>query len=175
MKVVSIMGKAGSGKTTTSRLISEILGYAHISTGELARTHISGAWQEMGMTAPEDKMRHLVSEMVDKCRDEGYEGIVIDGMPRKPDQVRFMKDLFKQDSLAWVNLSITDTDSVKRLLARRRGDDTDEAIESRITIYNINQDSIEKQIKRYGYDIIHVDATQDINKVISHIIEEVQQ
>src|SRR5271154_6399319 len=65
----------------------------------------------------------------------GAEHIVADGLARGPDQTKGYDDMmifFKRDNFQIINLEITDDIAVKRLLARGRNDDTEEAIRRRL-------------------------------------------
>lgn len=65
----------------------------------------------------------------------GDEHIIADGLARGGDQTRAYDDMmkfYKRDDLQVVNLVISDDTAVKRLMARGRNDDTEEAIRRRL-------------------------------------------
>lgn len=172
MRIIAIMGKAGSGKSTVAHIVAEALGFGHISTGELARRGISGDWLELGMMSPEKEIRALFEDAINDMREQCLEGVIVDGMPRKPSQVRYMYNLFANDSIIWINLDISDDGSIKRLLERRRVDDTDEAIFNRIAAYNLNYSSIANNITKNRGVIHNIDANRDFELVVASVIDK---
>jgi adenylate kinase family enzyme len=127
-KAITIMGLAGSGKSTVARLVAESLGWHCCSTGEIARSLIAGDWQELGTMAPEAQMREAFEADI-----AGHDLVVLDGMPRKPEQVGYLDGLF--DEVTYYVLVITTTQAVSRLLNRDRGDDTHNPMIQRISDY----------------------------------------
>jgi adenylate kinase len=77
----------------------------------------------------------------------GEEHLIIDGFPRTPEQVPALHsamEFFDRSSITVVYLNISDEEAMKRLLPRKRYDDTDEGIRKRLawsreqTIPNLN-------------------------------------
>lgn len=144
MKGISLLGMAGSGKSTIGKILANTLGFAYISTGELARTMSSTDWQVQGTLAPEQAMRSLFIAEVNKYASQRCRGIIIDGMPRIADQVNFLCDIF--DEMHFAEIMVKDTTAIERLSSRNRSDDTISAIAKRLEIYNNNICSIESAI-----------------------------
>lgn len=173
MKIIALIGMAGSGKSTIGEVLAERLGYHHISTGDLARKYINGSWNELGLPAPEDRVRYLVINEVMQAEKDGYEGIVVDGMPRKPSQVVFLKTIVgRNGSLSFINLIIERTLCKERLIARGRGDDMLEAIDNRHDTFEQNIIGITKAINKHKLPLFAVNANQAIEDIVAEISEE---
>ena len=78
-RVIALMGRAGSGKSTLGKRIAEELGYKYLSTGDLARTLPDLDWQAKGQFAPEDQIRAMVTQAIAGATEPV---IILDGMPR---------------------------------------------------------------------------------------------
>ncbi len=63
--IVALDGPAGSGKTTTARLVAQKLGYIYIDTGAMYRA-VTLAWLNSGMELTENNVNSLVDELTVK-------------------------------------------------------------------------------------------------------------
>jgi adenylate kinase family enzyme len=161
MRAIALMGKAGSGKSTVAREVAEQLGYHYCSTGDLARKLIGGEWAELGLMAPEKAMRGAFEKDI-----EGHEVVVLDGMPRKPQQVTYLDTLF--DKVDYYVISISDDTAIERLFMRGREDDTPTAIKQRLTDWrNVTSKAVNKA--RQSHQITTVDGTLFIEDIVDYI------
>lgn len=148
-KAIVILGAPGSGKSTIGRGLADQLGYHYVSTGDLARQLIEqgmdDTWQLMGDFAPEDQIRQAFAEDI-----KNHQAVVVDGMPRKVDQVTVLEGHF--DEITCINLVAEMDTLVKRLMNRGRVDDQEKVIRLRVRKYNrqINKilEEIENRIAR---------------------------
>lgn len=131
-KVIALIGRAGSGKSTLGRRFAEEHNCKYISTGDLARSMKDLDWQARGDLAPEDLIRQMVLDEVAIAREDV---IILDGMPRIPSQVYFLADHF---DVQFVKIVCEPHIAKQRLKDRGRVDDTDEAIEARMAVYDAN-------------------------------------
>lgn len=162
-RAIAIMGMPGSGKSTVGRLVASRLGWHYVSTGELARRFIDGEWSALGLMAPESEMRRIFKEAV-----SDYDAVVIDGMPRKPDQVDFLDSIF--DEVCYYVLSLDEQTARNRLYSRGRSDDTKVAIERRLSDYKrYTAKAIKTAMSTHGVTIIDVTdkAPWEIADIIS--------
>jgi adenylate kinase family enzyme len=156
---IVLMGKAGSGKSTIGKEVAAQLGWLYVSTGDLARQLQDNEWQRFGAFAPEQEIRDLFDEAVAGAG----ENVVIDGMPRKPEQVHFLESIFH--NLDYYVVSITDKEARRRLCERGRADDTEIAIGNRLQTY--------KRTTERVLDIINhtvIDGNRPVHEIVRIII-----
>ena len=139
-RVIALIGRAGSGKSTLGKRFAEEFNCKYISTGDLARTMSDLSWEARGNLAPEDLMRSMVLAEIAKAKEHV---IILDGMPRIADQVYFLTDHF---NVSFVRVVCTRSQAKRRLMERGRGDDTEEAIEKRLQTYDNNIGAIRNVI-----------------------------
>ncbi|MEZ5167657.1 MAG: adenylate kinase [Acidimicrobiales bacterium] len=141
-----ILGRQGSGKGTQSARIADAYGCIHVSTGDMLRAAVSegtelgrqaAAVMESGSLVSDEIMNGIVAERLGKD-DIVAAGVLLDGFPRTADQAdaleRILADLGQSLTVA-VNLDVPVDVVTERMLARRREDDTPEAIERRLSLY----------------------------------------
>jgi len=132
-KAIVMLGAPGSGKSTIGKGLADRLGYHYVSTGDLARQLVEqgmdDTWQLMGDFAPEHQIRQAFAENI-----KGHQAVVVDGMPRKVDQVTVLEGHF--DEITCINLVAEMDTLVKRLVSRGRVDDQEKIIKLRVRKYN---------------------------------------
>lgn len=168
MKAIVLMGMAGSGKSTIGRALSDQTGCAYISTGDLARK-IAGDWQEKGQFAPEVLMRSAFVQELHRLKGE-CNIVILDGMPRKPEQVAFLEQLF--DKTVYYSIDIPERVAMKRLIERGRADDTRVAIIQRIANYYNTTWEAMVEAQRRGHKFTKLDGTRQPEHNIAAIIKE---
>ncbi len=141
-----ILGRQGSGKGTQSTLIAEAFGCIHVSTGDVLRAAVAEG-TDLGKVAAEimdsgglvgdEIMNGIVADRL--AKDDIVEhGVLLDGYPRTADQAdaleRILADLGQSLTLA-VNLDVAVVEVRSRMLSRGREDDTPEAIDRRLALY----------------------------------------
>lgn len=146
---VLFFGSQGAGKGTQVKLLIDFLksksdrAVIHIDMGqELRNLRDTGSYAgtytgtviDAGERMPDFMPIYLqTKKIVDNLT--GDEHIIADGLARGADQTRAYDDMmqfFKRDNFQIINLVINDDTAVKRLLARGRNDDTEEAIRKRL-------------------------------------------
>jgi adenylate kinase len=138
--VVLIHGPSGSGKSTQCARLSEALGAAHISTGELLRRHTK-TFNHIadGTLANSDDILRLVGEALDQVPAD--QAIVLDGVARMPEEAKWLNDklaqLGRKMSLV-IELDIPEKETMSRLLNRdsSRPDDDEVGIRKRLSWYH---------------------------------------
>lgn len=99
-----VIGPPGAGKGTQAMMLADILGIAHVSTGELFRKNISDG-SELGMQVETIlSSGRLVSDelTISLVRDRlqhtsCQRGAVLDGFPRTPEQAEALDDILDKD------------------------------------------------------------------------------
>lgn len=139
-----ILGRQGSGKGTQCLRLVEHYGTNHVSTGDMLRAAVAEgtelgqrakAVMDSGGLVSDEIMNGVVAERLAK-RDVIERGVILDGFPRTPAQADALEGIVGKGGLdAAINLDVP-VDVVKdRMRLRARPDDTPEAIERRLALY----------------------------------------
>ncbi|MGH3785368.1 MAG: adenylate kinase [Pseudonocardiaceae bacterium] len=145
---ILIVGPPGAGKGTQAAVLGAELGVEHISTGDLFRSHVDGETElgrqvskylEAGALVPDEITNAMVAQRLteDVCRA----GFLLDGFPRTVGQARVLEDLLHDRDCeigTVIELDAPEDELVQRLLARGRGDDTEDVIRRRQQVYREN-------------------------------------
>ena len=163
--MIILMGVAGAGKSMQGRLFADEHGYAWISTGELFRVLVTGA-RRAEMLEGKLLSDKEVIELVDRTLNliDLNEEFLLDGFPRTKVQTDWLLKEIKTGRLnltAVFNLTASRAVVKKRLLARGRQDDTEQAIEKRFKEYEEMTLPIVDYIRQSGARVYDVDADQD--------------
>lgn len=105
MKIIIITGPPYSGKGTQCDVIKEVLGYKHISTGDVCReekenqTTIGQAlttYEQEGDLVPDSLMQTLLGQTLAKHKNS--KGVILDGYPRTVPQVNDLMEVVKEQN-----------------------------------------------------------------------------
>ncbi len=172
--MIVLMGVAGSGKSMQGRLLSDELGYAWISTGEILRVLITGKRrQEMleGKLLNDGEMIEILDKVFELI--DVKQQFILDGFPRTVAQADWLIDQSETGRFpldAVVNLSASEEVVRERLLSRGRVDDHDDAIAERFREYQAVTLPILEHLKKEQVDIYTVDAAQSPTEVHDQIV-----
>lgn len=131
---VCLFGLTGSGKTTVAGALAKKLHVERVSSGDIARSmaksdpHTAVAL-DRGRMAPEEAMRMQVRAALEQADLRG--GWVLEGFPRDLAQLICLMD-WTPSLPSFVYLRVEAFVVIERLTARRRADDTPDAIARRI-------------------------------------------
>lgn len=126
---ILIMGPAGSGKGTMSKLIKETYGVAHISTGDMLRENLKNEtplgllakdYMENGKLVPDNVINDMVKDRIQQ--PDSNIGYLMDGFPRTLVQARSFEEMTNEINKP-VNLVINlkvDVDSLANRITGRR-------------------------------------------------------
>lgn len=110
---------------------------------------------------------------------KGHEHIITDGMPRKLHEAIMLDGAFKffgrgKPIVIFIDLSY-DT-AVKRLLLRKRADDTQEAIEERLKFYDADVAPVIDYYRNSpDYIFLRVDGEPDIPTIAADIMDKLKE
>lgn len=173
--MIILMGVAGAGKSMQGRLLADEHGYAWISTGELLRVLVTGKRRrEMleGKLLSDDEVANILDKVLELI--DVSEEFVLDGFPRTVVQAQWLLDQvlkgrFDVDMI--FNFQASKTVVRKRLQARGRMDDTDEAIERRFQEYEAVTMPIIDLFRKRGFRVYDIDASQNPKVVHDSILK----
>ena len=144
---VVFLGPPGSGKGTQAARLTERLGIAHISTGDMLRGAIKAgtpmgkqveAILARGELVSDDVIAALVEERVQA--DDCSNGFLLDGFPRTLPQAELLDGALGRLSLtldAVILIEVPEDELMRRLTSRGEGrdDDKPEVIAHRLEVY----------------------------------------
>lgn len=143
MRIV-LLGAPGSGKGTQAAHIAQRYQIDHISTGDLLRAEVAAgsplgrkakAVMDAGQLVSDDIMLAMIEQRLIGDADGGF---LLDGFPRTLAQAQGLGDLLGRLSKPLDVVVFFDVDYeeiIQRLLARGRSDDTEDAIRTRLQVY----------------------------------------
>ncbi|MRH92843.1 adenylate kinase [Nocardia sp. SYP-A9097] len=171
MRVV-LLGPPGAGKGTQAVLLSEKLGVPHISTGDLFRANISQqtalgleakTFMDAGDLVPSTVTNRMVEARI--AEPDATNGFVLDGYPRTVDQADALEKMLKESGHeldAVLCFVVAEDVVVERMLARGRGDDTEETIRNRMRVY---REETEPLLDHYDGLVVSVEGIGEIEGV----------
>ena len=138
-----ILGKQGAGKGTQCTLLVDHFGIPHISTGDMLRAAVSEG-TELGLKAKvimdagdlvsDDLILGIVEERL--AQPDAEDGFLLDGFPRTDAQAQGLVEMLAPQGIdIAIDIEVPDDVVTQRMLARGRDDDTPEAIQRRLQIY----------------------------------------
>ena len=141
-----ILGRQGSGKGTQCLRLSELYRTIHISTGDMLRAAVETQTElgkkakiimDAGDLVPDEIINGIVAERIE-MNDVLESGFILDGYPRTSAQAEALEGELLSSGLSLdlaINLGVPVDEVTQRMLDRSRADDTEEAIQRRLEIY----------------------------------------
>jgi adenylate kinase len=182
---VLLIGAPGAGKGTQAERVAQRFGLTHISSGDLLRKHIADdtklgravrQYVERGDLVPDALIMDMLYKPVVAASASG--GYVLDGFPRTVDQAKVAYRVAGELGVAVqmaVHLDVPREELVRRLLARRRGnEDTEEVIAHRLEVY----DRATVPMLAYYAEretVVRVNGARPVNEVTWSIVVQLQR
>ena len=141
-----ILDRQGSGKGTQCLRLSELYRTIHISTGDMLRAAVETQTElgkkakiimDAGDLVPDEIINGIVAERIE-MNDVLESGFILDGYPRTSAQAQALEGELLSSGLSLdlaINLEVPVDEVTQRMLDRSRADDTEEAIQRRLEIY----------------------------------------
>jgi adenylate kinase len=173
-----MMGPPGAGKGTQAKKIHEKFEIPHISTGAILRAEVARGTElgkavqgimERGDLVADDIVLKLIEDRLGEPDCE--KGFILDGFPRTIAQARGLERILEREergTLRVIDIAVPDEALMKRLLARKRADDTPETIENRIRIYHEKTAPLIEHYLGRG-ELSRVNGDQSIDAVFQEI------
>lgn len=170
---IVIMGPQGSGKSTQACLLAEKLKIPYLQTGELCRIvsledsdlgyRVRKCLTETGELVPDQEMMMIAGEGF--AKEKYQNGVVLDGIPRNLWQAKNLK--LRIDKVFY--LKVRDEEGIKRLMGRKRKDDTLELIAGRLRDYHRQTEPLLNFYRKQGV-LEEVDGERPIGIIFEDIL-----
>lgn len=184
-KAILLFGAPGSGKGTQGKVLGQVPGYMHSSTGDMFRAldknsemgKLSASYASKGQLVPDEFTinlwkQHMAGLVAGKKFDAENGVVIMDGVPRNVKQAELLKDTI--DVVKIIYLETANLDKfVARLKARAikegRADDADDnVIRNRMSVY---ANETEPVLKVYPPGVVtRVEADQPILNVLKDVV-----
>ncbi|HBM45718.1 MAG: Adenylate kinase [Parcubacteria group bacterium GW2011_GWF2_38_76] len=184
------IGRSGCGKGTQADLLEAYLkendtekrDVHHVITGNFLREIAKGNSLTSdivrdalgkGLLIPEFLPISLWGKFfVDNLK--GHEHVITDGMPRKLQEAMLLDGAFKfykRDKVVVIFIDLSYDSAVKRLLLRKRADDTQESIEERLKFYDAEVSPVIDYYRNHpDYIFLQIDGEPDIETINKDIM-----
>lgn len=176
MKVI-FLGSQGSGKSTQAKLLAQKLNLPYIEMGQVFRDRadnhddlaakIKKALASGNLVDDEVAVTILKDELKKPQFQNGY---ILDGYPRNPVQLAALEPDI--DKVFYIKVS--DEEAVKRLLLRRREDDTRKALQKRLEIYHDQTEPLLAIFKQKG-NLKEINGQNSIEEIHREIFKKINK
>jgi adenylate kinase len=181
---ILVLGPQGSGKGTQAKRISTTYGIPHIATGDMLR-EMRGIDNELGreLSAVMDRGDLVNDEMMIRLihsrlsRGDTMGGFVLDGFPRTMAQAEALDQLLREldrELDVVFDFQVPDREVLlQRMLQRAaeegRTDDTPEAIERRLELYERETAPLVDYYRTHQANVVGIHADRSIDEVFEEI------
>jgi adenylate kinase len=187
---ILVLGPQGSGKGTQAKLIHGMYGIAHIATGDMIReikelpTELGRelkAVYDRGDLVSDELMIRLIEDRL--SRGDTLPGFVLDGFPRTMPQAEALDDLLNEHVRPLdvvLAFQVPDRDALlqrmlKRAAEEKRSDDTPEAIERRLELYERETAPLVEYYRTTRGNVVGVHADRTVDEVFQEIRQTLDQ
>jgi adenylate kinase len=181
---ILVLGPQGCGKGTQAQRIKAVYGIPHIATGDMIRemrvrdTDLGREVRELndrGALVPDNLMIELVRDRL--SRGDTVAGFVLDGFPRTMVQAEALDELLGElgrELDVVFDFQVPDRDVLLQRLLRRaelegRSDDTPEAIQTRLELYDRNTAPLIEYYRSTRVNVVGLHADRTIDEVFREI------
>jgi len=181
---IVVLGPQGSGKGTQAKKIAATYGIPHIATGDMIRemkerpTELGAELREVydrGDLVGDDLMIRLIRDRLD--RGDTLPGFVLDGFPRTLVQAEALDDLMGELARpidVVFDLQVPDRQQLfdrlmKRACEENRSDDTPEAMERRLELYDRETAPLVEYYRSTRGNVVGIHADRSIEDVFSEV------
>jgi adenylate kinase len=174
--MILFFGPAGAGKSVQGQMLGDKKDWQWISTGQLFRESKDPKIQQIlasGQLVSSEQTQELLASQLETTRGKQ---IILDGFPRKLEQVEWLVD--NQKSYEYtidlaIIIDISKEEILKRLQIRGRAEDDPEVIEKRLAIYYQEIDPLISYLADHKVPIAHVNGVGDMDEINQNIMQAV--
>lgn len=176
--MILFFGPSGAGKSVQGQKLANSQGWKWLSAGKLLRDeHDETLLQEMseGELVNSARVNEIVSAALNKLVNS--DNVILDGFPRQIEQAVWLLEDCKNNNRSVdlvVVLDVPKEELIKRLQLRGRADDTLEAINERLRLYDEEILPILDYLIENNIKVVHVDGMKNIDQVHDEIVEELK-
>lgn len=181
---ICFIGPEGSGKGTQAGLLAKELAIPHIISGDILRGHLEDQTQlgdmlreimNSGQYVPDEKITEIILDRLNG--PDCIYGFVLDGYPRSAAQAKALQEYLqsKEQQIDFAfNLLVSHEESMRRLLERKRFDDTPENIKKRLSNYDARAVDLLAYYKHLGvlYMIDGEKSIEEVHEEVKHVVED---
>jgi adenylate kinase len=185
---IILIGRSGSGKGTQGEFIKKYFSekfkdlqmhevgtgkkFREFQAGESYSAELSRQINAEGKLQPEFlaawNWGSTLVELIDKpCN------VMFDGVPRRYDEARVLDSAIKFYGFTKrlvIDIHVSEDEALKRMLARKREDDTEENIKKRLKWYERDVLPVLDWYSTHrGYDILHIDGMRSVDDIWENI------
>lgn len=177
-----ILGKQGAGKGTQCALLAKHYHIPHISTGDMLRTTVAEgthlglqakAIMEAGELVSDEIILGIVHERLTQA--DAQLGFLLDGFPRTDAQAQGLMAMLAPNKIdVALDIDVPDDVVTERMLARGRDDDTPEAMQRRLELYQTETAPLLELFSKGGF-LVSVDGLGTELEVHGRVIDAIER
>ena len=187
-KVIILVGRSGSGKGTQGQFIKKFLEenfptneMHYLSTGDEMRrimkqssytAKLSRSAMENGSLQPMFFSVYVWAKYLME-HIHGSDSIVFDGVPRRTEEAKILHSAIKfygWEKPVVINIDVSDEECIKRMMERKRADDTEESFHKKMEWYKME---VEPMLQWYSesnlYTYVKVDGMKSVEEISAYI------
>jgi adenylate kinase len=150
----------------------------HISTGDLFRANMSQntplgvearTYVDAGELVPDEVTNAMVRERLGE--PDGRSGFLLDGFPRTVGQAKVLAEILAEQGVgldAVLVFEVSEDEVVRRMLARGRGDDTEDVIRRRLAVFRHDTEPL---LEHYADLVVPIQAEGEIDDITARALE----
>ena len=177
--MIVFFGPAGAGKSVQGQILAARMGWRWLSAGQILRDtrdpEIASTIQR-GELVPHEAITHIMGDAIRKAGN--IDQIILDGFPRKLEQAQWLIDSktdHGRDIKLVIVLEVPRDELLRRLAIRGRVDDTQEAIDHRLSIYRQEMYPVLGLFSQESIPVVHIDGVGHVGEIHDRIFAELQR